>query len=112
MVWIRDLSYLLEWKRVSLFDRFGYVEMTKSLTIKMIPLCRLCSGGQLISIRGSLYNMGGIATYSCLHDWTIYFMNALFYVLYCTLVEQFILFMVVTCRLERLLTYADAERDV
>jgi hypothetical protein len=34
MEWIGGLNYLLGWKSLPLFGRFGYVEMIRCLTIK------------------------------------------------------------------------------
>jgi hypothetical protein len=70
MVSIIGLEYLLEWKRLSLFGRFGYVEMIMCLMIKVLLPCRssigyalfmvvFITGGEPRPIYGSLYMVGG-----------------------------------------------------
>jgi hypothetical protein len=57
MVLIIGLEFLLGWKRVPLYGRFGYVEMTGFLMIKILPSSKLSTGAQLCSIHDRLYNM-------------------------------------------------------
>ena len=71
MEWIVGLNYLLGWERLPLFGRYGYVEMTRSLTTKIRLLCRSSTGAQLRSVHGRLYSVWSTATYSrwCLRGW-------------------------------------------
>jgi hypothetical protein len=73
MVWILGLSVLFGWEGLSLFDRYGYVEMTRFVTMHILLLRRLSTGAQLHSVYGFLYSEWSIAASlrMYLHDWRI-----------------------------------------
>jgi hypothetical protein len=68
MILILGLERLLGWERLPLYGRFGYIEMTKFLMIKICLSCRSSTGlfmvtsledGESRPIYGCLYNIGG-----------------------------------------------------
>jgi hypothetical protein len=73
MVLILCLERLLGWKRLSLYGRFGCVEMTKFLTVKIIPSYRSSTGVLVCSVCGHLFSGWRIETYlwRCVHNWRL-----------------------------------------
>jgi hypothetical protein len=67
------LKSILGWERLPLFDRYGYVEMIKCLTIKTLPSCRLSTGLSVHSVCGRLCSVSRIATFirRFVHDWKL-----------------------------------------
>jgi hypothetical protein len=60
------LEFLLGWERLSLFGRFGYVEMIKCLMIKILLSCRSTTVILVCSVYGHLSN--GWRTATCLRE--------------------------------------------
>jgi hypothetical protein len=56
MILISGLGCLLEWERLSLYDRYGYVGMTKFLMKKIILSCRLSTNVPVFSVYGHLFS--------------------------------------------------------
>ena len=55
---ITGLELFSGWERLPLFGRFGYVEMIRFLTIKVLLLCRLSTDVPGLFVYGPLYNAG------------------------------------------------------
>jgi hypothetical protein len=62
MVLTIDLKSILGWERLTLFDRYGHVEMIKCLMIKTLPSCRLYTELSVLYVCGPLCNIWRIAT--------------------------------------------------
>jgi hypothetical protein len=60
--WITDLECLLGWGRLPLYGRYGCVEMTKFLMIRIVLSCRLSTDVPLLSVRGLRCKRWRIAT--------------------------------------------------
>ena len=69
---ITCLEFFSGWEHFPLFGRFGYVEMIRVLTIKVLHLCRLSTCVHVRYIYGRLYNVWRIKTYlrRCVHTWS------------------------------------------
>jgi hypothetical protein len=59
MVLTIGLKSILGWERLSLFGRYGYVEMIKCLTIKTLPCCRLYTVIGTLRLWSSLQRLEG-----------------------------------------------------
>jgi hypothetical protein len=57
------LKSILGWERLPLFDRYGYVEMIKCLTIKTLLFYRLSTDLLVHSICGRLCSVHRIETF-------------------------------------------------
>ena len=70
---ITGLELFLGWERLPLFGRFGYVEMIRFLTIKVLLLCRLSTDVPGLFVYGPLYNAWRIETNlrRCVYDWRL-----------------------------------------
>jgi hypothetical protein len=73
MVLIIGLKIILRWERLPLFDRYGYIEMIKCLTIKTLPSCRLYTELLELSVCGPLCSGWRTATSlrRCVHVWKL-----------------------------------------
>jgi hypothetical protein len=73
MVLILDLELLLGWDRLPLYGCFGYVEMTKFLSLKIILSCRSSTCVHVCSVCGHLFSGWRIETYlwRCVHNWRL-----------------------------------------
>jgi hypothetical protein len=73
MVLILGLWRLLGWERLLLYDRYGCIEMTKFLIIKIILSCRLSTDVPVLSIYGHFFRGWRIATYlrRSVHSWRL-----------------------------------------
>jgi hypothetical protein len=71
MGWILGTKRLSEWERLRLHGRFGYLEMTRFLMIKVPILCRSSTGVRLCSVHSRHFSVWRIATslWRCLRDW-------------------------------------------
>jgi hypothetical protein len=65
MVLISGLGGLLGWESWPLFDRFGCVEMTKFLMIKIMRSCRLSTDVPVSSVCGHLFSGRDLFTEVC-----------------------------------------------
>jgi hypothetical protein len=63
MVLISGLERLLGWERLPLYGRFGYIEMTKFLIIKIALSCRSSTDIKVCFIYGHLFSGWRITTY-------------------------------------------------
>jgi hypothetical protein len=75
------IKRLSRWVRLLLYDRFGYVEMTRFLMKKILLFCRLLTAQWLCFVHGRYSNFWRIATFlidlshfktsvrRCLYDW-------------------------------------------
>jgi hypothetical protein len=57
------LKSILGWERLSLFDRYGYIEMIKCLMIKTLPFCRLSTELLVRFVCGRLCSVYRITTF-------------------------------------------------
>jgi hypothetical protein len=63
MVLISSLGHLLRWERLPLYGRYGYVGMTKFLTIKIVLSCRLSTDVPVFSVCGHIFSGWRTTTY-------------------------------------------------
>ena len=71
MGWIIGSNYLSGWARLLLFGRYGYVEMTRFLTIILLLFCRLSTIVRLCSVHSRLFSMRRTDAYlrRYVHGW-------------------------------------------
>jgi hypothetical protein len=63
MVWMIGLKSILEWERLPLYGRYGYVGIKKCFPIKLHLYCRLSTGVLVLSVYGRLYRRWSIEIY-------------------------------------------------
>jgi hypothetical protein len=73
MVLISGLELLLEWERLSLYGRYGCVEMTRFLMTRIVLSCRLSIDIPIFSVYGHLCSRWRIAISlrRSVHDWRL-----------------------------------------